>query len=411
MYPVNTPEVIILDRVRNDPRAQARLDRMMEFIAADRVVEVDDAGLKEVSKAWDWNTGGKRAGQYRMARSPSIILDVFRSEAGEGGSEEPPDATRPLVGNALSGRSWDYRDASETGRKWKCVCQSAWEIHCAFGCLHACDYCHVRPCYSIMLNLEELAEGIRAFGETIPSQNLYKFDNQTDTICLEPEYGASEVMVSMFADWPGRYLLLYTKSDNVEHLLNLEHKGHTLISWTVSCDTVASRLEKFTPSLEARIRAIELCQDAGYPVRVRFSPICPARDWRADTRDMVRRLLERATPDLFSIDVLGWMDISQIRGAIDLSLFDPDYVAELDRLDAEGFVRNNRKHVWPHAMRAEILRFTIEEIKRTRPEQPVSICMETTEMWDELGPLMAMEPGNYACCCGPTSVPGHELLG
>tara|TARA_B100001971_G_C17925321_1_gene399890 strand:+ start:135 stop:290 length:156 start_codon:yes stop_codon:yes gene_type:complete len=51
-----------------------------------------------------------------------------------------------------------------------------------------------------MLNLEELAEKVRAFGETIPEQNLYKFDNMTDTICLEPEYGASEIMVNMFAD-------------------------------------------------------------------------------------------------------------------------------------------------------------------------------------------------------------------
>ena len=28
----------------------------------------------------------------------------------------------------------------------------------------------------------------------------------------------------------------------------------------------------------------------------------------------------------------------------------------------------------------------------------------------ELGPFMGMTPEDYACCCGPTSVPGHPML-
>jgi DNA repair photolyase len=260
-----------------------------------------------------------------------------------------------------------------------------------------------------MLNLEELAEEVRKFGETVPWQQLYKFDNMTDTVCLEPEYGASEVMVGMFATWPGRYLLLYTKSDNVEHLLNLDHRGHTLISWTVSCETVASRIEKRTLSLENRIAAIERSQKAGYTVRVRLSPLCPVKDWHEETRDLIRRLLSRVTPDVISLDVLGWMDIAQMREAMDLSLFDEAYVLALDRLESEEF-RRNGKHVWPHEMRREILRCVIEEIRRFRPGQPVSICMETTQMWQDLGPLMGMTPEDYVCCCGPTSVPGHERM-
>jgi len=232
----------------------------------------------------------------------------------------------------------------------------------------------------------------------------------TDTICLEPEYGASEIMVSTFANWPGRYVLLYTKSDNVEHLLDLRHNGHTLISWSVSCETASAKIEKNTPSPEDRIRAIERCQQAGYTVRVRLSPICPIKNWREENRDLIRRLLSRVSPDIISIDVLGWMDIPQIRDGMDLSLFEQEYVDALDRLEAEGFERRNAKHVWPHEMREEVLRFVIEEIQRVRPDQPVSICMETPGMWRALGPLMGMEPANYACCCGPTSVPGNPLL-
>ncbi len=381
---------------------------MMSSISASSVVEVDDAGLAEILRERQWHAQPMRTGQFQMNRSPAIIFSTFRWLTPDGFSgleKRHPGLGRQLLG----GGAWTYRDSKQSLRAQSCVCQPAYEIHGAYGCLHACDYCHVRPYFNIMLNLEELAEKVRAFGETIPEQNLYKFDNMTDTICLEPEYGASEIMVNMFADWPDRYLLLYTKSDNVEHLLDLDHRGHTLISWTVSCETVASKIEKNTPSLESRIRAIKRCQNAGYTVCVRLSPICPIKNWKQENGDMIRQLLERTKPDVISIDVLGWMNIAQMRDALDLSLFDEEYVDALDQLESEGF-RPNGKHLWPHEMRQEILRFVIEEVHQQRPGQPVSICMETTDMWRELGPLMEMTPQNYVCCCDPTSVPGHALL-
>ena len=407
MYEVHTPEVVVLDRVRVDARAAARLERMMSAVAADRVTEVDDAGLAELVEARGWNRGGKRTGQFRMERAPALIFSTFRWSAPSDLAGRYPALRGPLM---LGRGAWGFRDREQLMRAQHCVCQSAYEIHCAYGCLHACDYCHIPPYFVIMLNLEELAERVRGFGETIPWQQLYKFDNGTDTICLEPEYGASRIMVGLFADWPGRYLLLYTKSDNVGHLLGLDHRGHTLISWSLSSRTVAERIEKLAPSLERRLRAIERCEAAGYPVRVRISPICPIRDWRDEYRQMIQELLARTRPQVISIDVVGWMTAAQMKDALDTTLFDEEYAAALDRLDAEGF-RPLGKHLFPHEMRADILRFVVDEIQRIRPEQPVSLCMETTAMWEELGPRLGTSPDHYACCCGPTSVPGHPLLG
>jgi len=409
MYSVDTPEVVVLDRARADPQASARMERMMRRVRADRVTEVDDAGLAELIRERGWDRCGPRTGLHRMERHPALIFNTFRwlapEEIAEITRRHPALGAHPLL---LDG-AWAFRDADRHLADAGCVCRSAWEVHCAYGCLHACDYCHVPPFYNIMLNLEELAERLREFGETIPWQKLYKFDNYTDTICLEPEYGASETMVRTFADWPGRYLLLYTKSDNVEHLLGLPHNGHTIISWSLSCETVASRIEKRTPPLEARIRAIERCQEAGYTVRVRISPICPVKGWREENRRMIERLLARTAPDVITIDAVGWMDAATMKEAMDTSLWDERYVAALDGPAAQSY-RPGTKHLLPHELRAELLRFVIEEIKRRRPEQPVSICMETRQMWRELGPLMGMTPQDYVCCCGPTSVPGHPLL-
>lgn len=405
MYHVSTPEAIVMKRALKDPLSAARVERMLGAIDADRVVETDEDGLAELMEQRGWLGERMRTGQHRMERHPAIIFNTFRwpDEAGRFELlEQYPGLARHLL---LGLGAWSLRNAERIRREKGCVCQTAWEVHCAYGCLHACDYCHVPPYFNIATNLEELAERLRDFGETIPSQALYKFDNYTDTITLEPEYGASEVMVNAFADWEGRYLLLYTKSDNVDHLLGLDHRGHTLISWSLGSETVAEKIEKRTPSPDARIAAMEKCEKAGYPVRVRISPICPVKNWRDEYASVIERLLARVSPEVISVDVVGWMSAVMMQDAMDVSLFDEAFARELERLKAENF-RPNGKHLFPHRMRADILRFVIEKIQAVRPEQRVSICMETKEMWRELGPLIGMTPERYACCCGPDSVPG-----
>lgn len=407
MYPVDTPLVIVHRRVREHSNASQRLDRMMRSIKADRVLELDDEGLKELLRTCDWvSSKQKRTGQYRMNRQPALFFTTFRSF---NGPEFEPGSEHLARAGLTEVRAWSFRDASKFRRLHRCVCQSAYEIHCAFGCLHACDYCHIGPLFTITLNLEELAERIRSFGETIPWQKLYKFDNHTDTICLEPEYGASEVMVRLFSNWDGRFLMLYTKSDNVEHLLSLPHNHKTIISWSLACRTSSKKVEKRTPALEERIYAIELCQRAGYRVRVRLSPICPIEGWREEYHELIRELLGRTSPDVITIDVLGWMDAQTMKEAIDTSLFEENYANAVDELIERG-AKVAGKHLFPHRLRLEILRFVIDEIQRVSPQQRVAICMETLDMWQELGERLGMHPDNYVCCCGPTSVPGHPLL-
>ena len=203
--------------------------------------------------------------------------------------------------------------------------------------------------------------------------------------------------------------MLYTKSDNVDHLLNLAHNGHTIINWTLSCDTVAREIEKRTPTMEARIQAAEKCQKSGYTVRFRFSPIIPIKNWQAENRDMIEKLFAKVKPDLITMDVLGWMSAKQIENAIDISLFDDEYRELVENMAQEGIV-NRGKQILPHEARLKIYRFFMEEIRRVSEKTPIAICMETEEMWKDLSDELGMREDNYACCCGPKSVPGHPML-
>ena len=401
------PKVYIHKRVYESKLARKRLDRMMENIETGDVQLVDDASLEEAVKTNKWREqAGKRTGDINRKFDPIIVFNTFRflpEEEFKGLAEKYP----ALSGyNILGNGHWGFRDAT---RYPNGVCKSAYEIHSAWGCYHACDYCHVKDFLNIILNLEEFVEQLDGLVKRENWQKLYKYDNQTDTICFEPEYGASELLVNYFANQDDKYLMLYTKSDNVAHLLNLPHNGHTIINWTVSSDTVAKKIEKLTPTMEERIQAAEECQKADYTVRFRFSPIIPIKNWQAENREMIEKLFANVKPDLLTMDVLGWMSAKQMERAIDTSLFDSEYRELVEKMAQEGIV-NSGKQIFPHEARLKVYRFFIEEIRRVSEKTPIAICMETPEMWEEISDELGMRKDNCVCCCGPTSVPGHPML-
>ena len=210
--------------------------------------------------------------------------------------------------------------------------------------------------------------------------------------------------------------MLYTKSDNVEYLADYEHNGNTIVCWTVSCDTVSRHIEKNAPPMVDRIAAARFCQDAGYTVRARFSPIIPVRNWREENAEMIGEYLSIVQPDVLTIDMFKWIKPHEIREIFDVSLWDEEYLGYADRYAAMdpderplGIIPNG-KQIFPHHARAEVYRFFLERIRELSPDTPVALCGETPEMWRELGPELRMAPDNYVCACGPTSVPGNPLL-
>ncbi len=412
MVPIDADAIYVTERAQADPQCVARMERMWPHIRADRVEVVTDARLNDVVTERSWGrTGGQRTGELRRGKKLTVVFNRFEwldSEQWWRRNERFPALTRFLLdGNG----AWRLREGERFAHTMKCVCQSAWEIHCAYGCAHACAYCHVADLLNITLNLEELADCVEDLVRHHPTQQLYKFDNLTDTICFEPEYGASRIMVERFARFrddptaPDAYLMLYTKSDNVAHLLDLDHRGRTVVNWTLSGQTQSALLERGAPPSGARIAAARQCQDAGYTVRVRLSPIVPVVDWRDENRHLVEQLFEHVSPDIVTIDVVGWMSAEAMRGSIDLSLLESRFRAEVEALlgaddPFEG------KHLFSHELRAEVLGSVIDEIRRACPDVTIAICNETFEMWSELGPRLGQRPDRYHCCCGPTSVPG-----
>lgn len=407
MYLIQNPEVYILNHVFKNPDAVTRLNRMLTNIKPSSYHQISLHQLQQIAQNRHWTHGYQnRTGNYHRDANPPIIFNVFDWNSAHLSWNK---FLYPTLHHALLLGQNAFTHRAAVNHLERNICQAAWEVHSIFGCLHACDYCHVENFVNIMLNIEELIQKLKEIIAQNPTQLLYKYDSYTDTPIFEPEYGGCEAMVRFFAQLPRQYLLLYTKSANVDFLLNLPHNGHTIINWSLSPDTQSRQVEKFTPPVTERIRAMKKCQDAGYRIRARFSPLMPLKNWEYEFQEMVSTLLSQVTPDVITIDVIGFMSPNTMKSVIDPQLWIPDAKQTLDTLPQHPTLYG--KHTFPHETRKKIYEYVIQTTREISPRIPIALCNETPQMWSALQPfLTGMTPSNYACCCGPTSVPGHPLL-
>ncbi len=410
MYKVSPKKVYVMDRVYDNSVCESRLNAMLDSMNPDEIIPLNDNSLNELVKQRNWTKGySLRTGAYHRREPPTFIFNTFRWKKWD---LKRKTLRYPALNRALflGQNAFTHREA--INHLEHNICQAAWEMHSVFGCLHACDYCHVEDFVNIMLNIEELIQHLDTFMKTVPDLQLYKYDNLSDIPVFEPEYNACKPMVEFFATKKHQFLLLYTKSDNIDYLLDLEHKGQTIINWSIAPDTQSRLIEKDTPIMEKRIEAMKKGQESGYTVRARFSPLIPVKNWQEEIKTMIEKLFNAARPDIITLDVIGFMKPKVMVDVIDSSLFNEEAMQILKDLQAPSKkLKLYGKHTFPHEFRLEMLKTAIESIKEVSPTTPVSICNETRKMWDDLSPLLGgMTPDNYACCCGPTSVPGNTWL-
>jgi hypothetical protein len=417
MYDIKAKAIYIHETVIRDPLCVARMKRMSPHIQCDTEPEVvDDARLNEISKARNWAAiNAKRTGELDLGPERVLIFNTFRWPSDDDLSRLRARYPHLKSWYLLGDGAWTFRNGRATRETQHGICQNAHELHSAWGCLHTCDYCNIGEFVNIALNLEDYLERLDGLVRENPWCRLYKYDNHTDIPAFEPEYGWCEGLVKFFAKRDA-YLMLYTKSHNVDHLLGLDHRGHTLVCWTLSCDPVSRLIEKNAPTMSERIEAARKCQQAGYRVRARFSPIIPIKNWRAENARMLEEYLRKVRPDVLTIDMFKWIEPTKVRDMFDLSLWDDEFVGWVDKfaaMDPKARPRPiipNGKQLFPDELRARVYRFFIEKIKTLSPSTRIALCGETPEMWDALGPDLGMTPENYVCACGPDSVPGNPLF-
>lgn len=415
MYDLNPGRVFVHKRVARNPMALKRLDRMLGALGNPTIREVDVTDTDRVIEAAGVGEGHpamydrRRQGMEKRREDPVFLFNTFvwdeNMKARNG--KERHDTCASSIASLMAGVGEDFafsrRHPSLMSPDNSHVCQGGWGIHSLKGCVHKCDYCEEGYLVNFMLDLEDFADHVLSMMERRPEQKLYRYDLYSDSICFEPEYGASEILAERFSRTKDKYLLFYTKSNNVAHLLDLPYKEHSIFYCSLATDTVSREIERDTPAMDERIEALRLCQESGYVVRVGFSPIVPIKNWREEATDCLEMLFTNVKPDTVRLWVIAQMDACEAEQIFDVSKLDQEFVRAMRRAAPRMVGKLNMP--FPPEVRAEIYSHYIDEIKRISPETPVSLCSEERRMWRMLENKLDMSPDNLYCCCGGTSVP------
>ena len=282
-------------------------------------------------------------------------------------------------------------------------------MHTMVGCSHRCAYCSLGGVITATVNLQHYAEHLCKLVQNNPWQQVYLVNANSDTPILEPEIDHTRVLIDVFKQFDSRYFVVHTKSANIDHMLDYtDHDRRAIMLWTIATPSAARAYEAGAPSTEERFAAARKCYRAGYPVRIKFKPIIPVKDWRTEATTMARLALDGMKPEVINLLTLTWMDTDRLRTIIDPEDLDPEAVEAADA--AADRMTGDHLKPFPHEFRAKVYAHFIREIRKMDPDVPITLSTESLDMWREFGERLGYKPTDYICGCGPQSTPGCKRL-
>ena len=149
------------------------------------------------------------------------------------------------------------------------TCPNCWHFSPYGFCPYDCKYCYLAgtpgvkysPTVKIFLNLEQILDQIDKAATNLTEPTAFYLGKLEDALALDNLTGYSRIMVPFFAQQKYAKMTLLTKCGNIQNLLDLEHNGNTILSWSLNPPAVSKHFETNVPSISQRIEAIKMCAD------------------------------------------------------------------------------------------------------------------------------------------------------
>jgi spore photoproduct lyase len=250
----------------------------------------------------------------------------------------------------------------------------------------------------IFLNLEEILAEVNRTANQLAMPTAFYLGKLQDGLALEPLSGYARTMIPFFARHPHARMVILTKSADIDNLLDLDHAGRTILSWTVNAPEVTRDFETNTPDITDRIEAMRRCAQAGYPVRAVVMPIIPVADWQEKYGRFISTLLESVP--LSRITLGSICSYPQAQRLMELKLGKQNTISTLLRgcptttplsrngrgAGGEGRGKSDDGRLrFSHPTREEVYRYLVECIRRDCPDLEIGLCLEDEAMFSSLG--------------------------
>ncbi|MBM3472951.1 MAG: hypothetical protein FJX75_06780 [Armatimonadetes bacterium] len=287
----------------------------------------------------------------------------------------------------------------EPGMGERIICYPYRHFNAVGNCPYDCTFCYLSgnrgnlkcPAIKLYTNLPDVLAAIRKVADRAPGPVLFYGSKLQDFVALDPLTRYSETLVPFAAEHPNVRLLFLTKSASIERFVPLDHRGHTILSWTLNAEPVIERYEIGTPSLEERLVAARRAAEAGYEVRFIFMPMIPVEGWREAHAEAVAKALRAVRPSRITLGGICMYRsaLNAMRGRGSREALSPI----LNHLRPPAFARD--RYRFREDVRTAMCAHMLTCIRETDPSMPVSLCLETPEVWESVG----LRPEEAPCNC------------
>ena len=251
------------------------------------------------------------------------------------------------------------------------------------GCPYFCTYCYLAyiyrnyaPFIKININYDTMFKQIRKTLAVTSGKVNFNMGEMLDSLALEHITNLTTMLVPFFACLSRGYLMLLTKSGNIDNLLTVEPNDQTVLSWSLNSRCMIEQHESGTAGLSERIEAARICQQHGYRIRFRIDPGILHQNWQEDYAELIEKTLTIVKPENITLGMLRLLP-GHFRLATGA------YGNRAREILHNNFVRGASDHKlrYPPNKRIEFYTHLIDTIRSFDRDVSISLCRETREIW------------------------------
>ena len=254
------------------------------------------------------------------------------------------------------------------------------------GCPYHCTYCYLafvyrryQPFIKLNINYETMFKQLRKVSDNTNGHANFNMGEMLDSLSLDHITNLTIKLVPFVRQIPNAYLMMLTKSSNIDNLLTVEPNNHTVLSWSLNSQHIIDEYESGTANLVERIEAARTCQQHGYRIRYRIDPGILCHDWQKEYADLIRKALTVTTPENITLGMLRLLPghfhfAVAVHGDKAEKLFSHIFTAGA----SDGKLR------YAPTKRFEFYNFLVDTIRSFDKNVSIGLCRETPDIWQAL---------------------------
>ena len=248
------------------------------------------------------------------------------------------------------------------------------------SCGFDCSYCSIQSFYNenkigFDINFKSKIDNL-----ILNPDEIYHIGTgqSSDSLMWGNRNGILDTLFAFARKYPNVILEFKTKSSNISYFLEVEVPKNIIVTWSLNTDTIIKNEEHLTASLDERIKSARKLANKGVLVGFHFHPIVVYKDYLAEYKGVVERLVDTFSPDEVVLISMGTLTF--IKPVIK-KLRDRELKTKILQMPFEEI---NGKKSYSLEQKKEMFRFLYQCFGAWHNKVYFYLCMEAHSLWQDV---------------------------